>query len=1031
MLIFKPGPAAYSGRMDTRTTTGWRWLAASLAALALLMAAVAAVGAQDGGKTGGGKTLVVGSEENYPPFSTGHTDETAGGFTVELWRAVARESGLKYSLRVRPFHQLLEEFKDGKVDVLINLAQSDERRRFAEFTVPHTTVRAAIFVRNGSSGIVSEADLAGKSIIVLKADLVHSYALARGWTVVVVDNAEAGFRLLAAGRHDAVLLSKLTGLTTLRALHIAGIGALDVPVGIGQKFSFAVRKGDSELLGRINEGLALTRADSSFEDLREKWFAPYEDKKLSFRQLLVYLVPMALAFLGAACLLLVWRGVERKRMQSSLRALNAGLEQRVKDRTAELEAQRMLLEQQAGDLVKARDAAQAANLAKSTFLATMSHEIRTPMNGVIGMVEVLARGPLSDPQAEALRIIRSSAFSLLRIIDDVLDFSKIEAGRMELEHEPVLIGDLVGAICDALSPVAFDKGVDLDLFIAPQVPEQVWSDATRLRQVLCNLLGNAIKFSAGQPHRRGRVSLRLDVTPDVMPDIAPSLVLRVADNGIGMAPQDLTHLFASFTQAETSTTRRFGGSGLGLAICQRLVALMGGSIAVQSAPDEGSVFTVTLPVEVVPGTVHPAGPDLADLDCIVVGSDMAADDLRLTLAHAGARVWLVTELDAAAHQASGMDRPVLIHNAGPGNPEAGVLNRRFAALANARHLVLVRGGLQHAQKEAAEAAADVLTLDGNGLKSAALVRMVAVAAGRASPRMAAPDTDDLLASRGLQAPTVAEARSQDRLILIAEDDRVNQIVILRQLEVLGYAGEVASDGNEALRLLNTGRYALLLTDLHMPDMDGYSLARAIRLDEAQREHPGPRRLPILALTANALRGEAIRAQEAGMDEYLTKPLQLQLLEAALRKWMPEAGGRAEPTEWSGDPQAVAAPAAVPADTVAAATAVDVSVLQALIGDEPAMVRSLLLDYLMSAQLSATAMHAAHAANDIARIGDIAHQLKSSSRSVGALGLGEHCAELENACQAPMQQGISRRLAQVDAELRRVVACLHQLLAQAT
>src|SRR5258706_7296786 len=281
--------------------------------------------------------------------------------------------------------------------------------------------------------------------------------------------------------------------------------------------------------------------------------------------------------------------------------LNEDLEQRVQRRTAQLESSNR-------ELAVATDAAERANRAKSAFLATMSHEIRTPMNGVIGMVEVLAHSRLSESQADAVRTIRASAFSLLGIIDDILDFSKIEAGRLNLERAPVALPDLIESVCDTLLPVALDKDVELNLFIAPEVPDFVWSDSTRLRQVLFNLAGNAIKFGAGRPHQRGRVSIRVEVAQD------PSrLVLRFADNGIGMAPETVTQLFSSFTQAEVSTTRRFGGTGLGLAICKRLVTLMNGEIDVQSALGEGSTFTVTLPFEAVDGGPRRPDPDVADL----------------------------------------------------------------------------------------------------------------------------------------------------------------------------------------------------------------------------------------------------------------------------------------------------------------------------------------------------------------------------------------------------------------------------------
>lgn len=267
--------------------------------------------------------LIVGSEQDYPPFATGMIDETAGGFTVELWRAVATEAGLNYRLRVLPFRQALEEFRQGKIDVLINLAQSDERHKFADFTVPHVIVHGAIFVRKGKTMLHTEDDLDGKSIIVLNADLAHDYALSKGWGkhLVLVDTAAEGMRLLAAGRHDAMLLSKLAGMQTLQALKIDSIVPLKTPAGFSQKFSFAVAEGQSNLLGRINEGLALTKSNGTFDALHEKWFGVYETREVGLRDALRYLAPYLLVFLGLAAYLYYRRQVERAEAEKKYRDL--------------------------------------------------------------------------------------------------------------------------------------------------------------------------------------------------------------------------------------------------------------------------------------------------------------------------------------------------------------------------------------------------------------------------------------------------------------------------------------------------------------------------------------------------------------------------------------------------------------------------------------------------------------------------------------------------------------------------------------
>lgn len=647
-------------------------------------------------------------------------------------------------------------------------------------------------------------------------------------------------------------------------------------------------------------------------------------------------------------------------------------------------------------LTRARQEADQANRAKSAFLATMSHEIRTPMNGVVGMVEVLAHSRLSPHQADLVATVRDSANTLLGLIDDILDFSKIEAGKLEIERSPVCIADLVEGLCNSLLPVASRRGVDLALFVDPALPERVLSDDVRLRQMLYNLVGNAIKFSGGRPETRGRVSVRAERLAGTPLRVRFS----IADNGIGMAPDVLATLFTPFTQAEAATTRRFGGTGLGLAICKRLVEIMGGDITVESVADQGSVFTVMLPLTLADEQPPRPLPDLADLDCVIVRDPAyQADDLAAYLRHAGARVHLADDQVEATRVLPGLAEPVVMirharqvrafEEAGPAN------------LPGVRQLLITRGRRRSARVEAP----DIVTLDGDALRRHALLRAVAVAAGRASPEIIQEAGDWHLPGEAGAVPTVDEAYARGQLILVAEDDPVNQKVIVQQLALLGYAAEVADNGMEALERWRQGRYALLLTDLHMPEMDGYALSEAIRLEEGGRV-----RMPILALTANALRGEASRALASGMDEYLTKPVRLPLLRAALEKWLP---------------------AAVPAQAGDDMPALDLRVLRGLVGDDAVVVAELLRDFHDALARDADALRAAWRAGDPGKMAGIAHRLKSSCRSVGALDLGRRCAALENAAALNDASAIAHDMALFDGDCARVEDEIARLLENST
>ncbi|MDZ4251365.1 MAG: ATP-binding protein, partial [Sulfuritalea sp.] len=496
------------------------------------------------------------------------------------------------------------------------------------------------------------------------------------------------------------------------------------------------------------------------------------------------------------------------------------------------------------ELTKARADADQANRAKSAFLATMSHEIRTPMNGVLGMLEVLEHSSLTEHQRDQVQTMRDSGATLMALIDDILDFSKIEAGRIELERAPLCVADLVEGLCTSQLSVARRRGVVLRVFVAPDIPESVLGDDTRLRQVLYNLVGNAIKFSAGNPARAGRVEVRATLAARAPLRIA----FTVKDNGIGMDEAARSRLFTPFTQAEASTTRRFGGTGLGLTICRRLVNLMGGEIGVISQPGEGSLFTATLPFALAPERPAREQPGLSGLFCFLLDdADIDAEALTEYLEHAGATVRPCGDVADAVRFAAAAESPViLIHAEGE--------SRRWQDGELSTHLRRVRIG--HGRRRRARLdAPDCVSIDGDALRRLAFLRAVAVAAGRASPEIFDDRSTDVLPGESSPPPTVAQARAENRLILVAEDDSVNQKVILQQLALLGYAAEVAGDGAEALARWSDGGFALLFTDLHMPAMDGYQLAAEIR----RREGSG-RRMPIIALTANALSGEAARAK---------------------------------------------------------------------------------------------------------------------------------------------------------------------------
>jgi len=595
------------------------------------------------------------------------------------------------------------------------------------------------------------------------------------------------------------------------------------------------------------------------------------------------------------------------------------------------------------ELEHARAAAEAASEAKSAFLATMSHEIRTPMNGVIGLIELMDRSGLPPHQQELLHAARESAHTLLGLIDDILDFSKIESGRLDLAHQPFDLRRLVESTADAWLGSAAQQRVALHVFVQPELPREVLGDAVRLRQVVANLLGNAIKFSGGEARAGGQVTLRALARDG-------GLAIEVRDNGVGMAPEAMARLFRPFEQAEASTTRRFGGTGLGLAISQRLVHGMGGVIAVESRPGEGACFTVTLPLHPAPGAAAAAPlPDLQGLRCAWHGGwPVGLADWCRYLEHAGASVTL--------------------HHGEPAEP--GTLGHWRVERDGQQGRVALRPGPQRGARPDSRG---LLWLDTDALHRLALLQAV--------QRAIAPEPH--ACAEAVDAEPRCDMAGACLPVLVAEDNPVNRLVIGRQLQRLGVPAVMAHDGDQALARWRAegGRFSALLTDLHMPGLDGEALCAAIRAEET-----AGRRLPIVALTANAVRGEAERALASGMDDYLTKPVPLERLAATLSRWLSPA-----------TPVALAAGAASPPTDPR--TDFDPDALLRAIGPDTDAQRDMRAIYLRTLSGAEGELREALQAGDWGRAGQAAHRIKSSSHAVGAHRLGRLFDDVERAARA--------------------------------
>jgi signal transduction histidine kinase/CheY-like chemotaxis protein len=931
--------------------------------------------------------LKVGFYENAPKIYTATNGRRAGLF-VELLDEMARREGWRIEYVSCPWSECLVALEAGQIDLMPDVAFSAERAQRYDFHRVSVANSWSQVYANPQHKVMTLSDLAGKRIAILDGGIQQGFfaQLMTGsgleYAAVPVKSLDAGYAAVVAGEADAVVTNSFFAARNGVKYRLQETPIVFLPSNL---YFATGKERNAEVLARIDHHLTEWRRDADsiyFDALHRAMAMPPEVLVPRWVQWMLGGMVAGVLLLLAVSLLLRWQVKQRTR---ELEHQRANLERLVSERTAELRS--------------AKEVAEAATLAKSQFLANMSHEIRTPMNAVLGMLYLaLKEGGESGSASLRNHLLKAqgAAHSLLGLINDILDFSKIEAGRLELDHVAFSLETVLGHLTDTIGYPAEQKGIEFLIRYDPELPPLLVGDPLRLGQVLLNLCGNAVKFTE---HGEVELTLRaLDVSAT-----AVTIQICVRDSGIGMTPAVQAHLFEKFVQADQSTTRRFGGTGLGLAICKSLVALMGGRIWVEdSLPGKGSTLCFTARFGVGqsqrPELIEQVGPLLAGIRVLVADDNAASREIiaemlryfRLevaTVTNGPEAVAAVVAADATAP----FDL-VLMDWRMPGmnGDEATQQIHRNPAVRHPPKIIMVTAyGREDVFRLSEQAGVDGFLI--KPVSPSTLLDTLLSVLGRSRVLGA-----ELSPPGGAPLPVVPAATGKlagNRLLLV-EDNDINREFACELLRSEGVIVDSVADGAEALEKVQRQNYDVVLMDIQMPVMDGLEATRRIRaLGQAE---PRYARLPIIAMTALAMAEDAAKCAAAGMNDFVTKPVEPERLMATLARWVD-----CEPPVSVSPPPGGVAPAAESADLLAL-TSVDARDGIRRIGGKPAAYRRQLQRFREHYPDAVAELRRLMAVQGIEAAEGYCHALKGVTGSLGAHTLHEQFSVLN----AQLNQGVT-------------------------